>query len=243
MKAEKKAKDIEKQKVLKQMEEDRQRRKDKFAPSHTETPQTTTSVPTTTPQSDAVVQCTLQMRLPGGQAVRGTFQSNQTLRDVHRYITSNHTSDPSFVIIVPGFPKKEYKDKQLDITLKAADLSPMGSITIQMITEKGVIHKYEEPISDEQVDTDAMSYEQLLDLEDKIGTVPPAKVTKETLPTKTYHASANTENAQPTCLICMAEFEEEDTLKILPCNHEFHKDCIDQWFNNHNKCPLCKQEV
>ncbi len=67
---------------------------------------------------------------------------------------------------------------------------------------------------------------QLLDLEDKIGTVSRAapKVTKESLPTRTFRASENTTGQdKAVCLVCMGEFEEGDTVKTLPCVHEFHK--------------------
>uniref|UniRef100_A0A452GI30 RING-type domain-containing protein n=1 Tax=Gopherus agassizii TaxID=38772 RepID=A0A452GI30_9SAUR len=32
-----------------------------------------------------------------------------------------------------------------------------------------------------------------------------------------------------TCVICMAEYEEGDQLKILPCSHVYHGTCIDSW--------------
>ena len=30
-------------------------------------------------------------------------------------------------------------------------------------------------------------------------------------------------------------------VKIFRCKHAFHPDCIDPWFENHNKCPLCNE--
>lgn len=45
------------------------------------------------------------------------------------------------------------------------------------------------------------------------------------------------------CCLCLECFEAEDTLKTLPCNHYFHKDCIDSWFSSQKyhvrRCPLC----
>uniref|UniRef100_M1C5R8 RING zinc finger protein n=1 Tax=Solanum tuberosum TaxID=4113 RepID=M1C5R8_SOLTU len=43
------------------------------------------------------------------------------------------------------------------------------------------------------------------------------------------------------CTICLAEYREEDTLRILPlCGHYFHATCIDIWFQQHSTCPVCR---
>ncbi|PPD81645.1 hypothetical protein GOBAR_DD21423 [Gossypium barbadense] len=31
------------------------------------------------------------------------------------------------------------------------------------------------------------------------------------------------------CYICLLEYKEGDSMRILPCNHEFHRTCIDNW--------------
>eukprot|EP00485_Elphidium_margaritaceum_P013100 CAMPEP_0202693748 /NCGR_PEP_ID=MMETSP1385-20130828/7784_1 /ASSEMBLY_ACC=CAM_ASM_000861 /TAXON_ID=933848 /ORGANISM="Elphidium margaritaceum" /LENGTH=567 /DNA_ID=CAMNT_0049349473 /DNA_START=55 /DNA_END=1758 /DNA_ORIENTATION=+ len=51
------------------------------------------------------------------------------------------------------------------------------------------------------------------------------------------------------CHICLRDFDAGDQTRQLPCFHEFHKDCIDQWFvkqnANHNiaSCPLDRKEI
>ena len=39
----------------------------------------------------------------------------------------------------------------------------------------------------------------------------------------------NTESDQTTCVICMCDFEIRQTLRVLPCSHEFHSKCVDKW--------------
>jgi hypothetical protein len=46
------------------------------------------------------------------------------------------------------------------------------------------------------------------------------------------------------CVICMENYKENDEVETLPCFHIFHKNCIEQWFNNNNNnCPICKNDI
>lgn len=48
------------------------------------------------------------------------------------------------------------------------------------------------------------------------------------------------------CGICMAEYQEGDSLKILSCSHAYHRACIDTWFHTQpgkKTYPLCKHMV
>jgi len=37
------------------------------------------------------------------------------------------------------------------------------------------------------------------------------------------------------CLICQSDYEEGENLRVLPCSHRFHRDCIDQWLRTKGK--------
>uniref|UniRef100_A0A3Q7JCC0 RING-type E3 ubiquitin transferase n=1 Tax=Solanum lycopersicum TaxID=4081 RepID=A0A3Q7JCC0_SOLLC len=40
------------------------------------------------------------------------------------------------------------------------------------------------------------------------------------------------------CAVCLNEFEEEETLRLLPnCHHVFHPECIDAWLAFRTTCP------
>ena len=46
---------------------------------------------------------------------------------------------------------------------------------------------------------------------------------------------------QDSCVICLCEFENGDNLMVLPCEHEFHTECINPWLlKKSSKCPICK---
>ena len=41
------------------------------------------------------------------------------------------------------------------------------------------------------------------------------------------------------CSICLDNITKKR--KVLPCNHTFHPKCINKWFKNLHRCPLCLQ--
>eukprot|EP00658_Telonema_sp_P-2_P013638 TRINITY_DN1516_c0_g1_i1.p1 TRINITY_DN1516_c0_g1~~TRINITY_DN1516_c0_g1_i1.p1 ORF type:complete len:188 (-),score=23.38 TRINITY_DN1516_c0_g1_i1:371-934(-) len=46
-----------------------------------------------------------------------------------------------------------------------------------------------------------------------------------------------------TCMICLCEKEVAETLRTLPCLHDFHKDCVDEWLLQNATCPVCKLDI
>lgn len=43
------------------------------------------------------------------------------------------------------------------------------------------------------------------------------------------------------CSICLNFDSINDKIVELPCKHNYHYNCISNWINISNKCPLCKQ--
>lgn len=66
-----------------------------------------------------------------------------------------------------------------------------------------------------------------------------------TVPTASASAMSAASWAQPTCPICLDDFESGETqVRELPCRHIFHPDCIDTFLlNNSSLCPMCKQSA
>lgn len=78
-----------------------------------------------------------------------------------------------------------------------------------------------------------------------IGSVPAPKEIVECLPVKVYRKPLKHQTDEDTqCYICLVEYEEGDSVRILPCNHEFHLTCVDKWLKEiHRVCPLCRGDV
>lgn len=45
------------------------------------------------------------------------------------------------------------------------------------------------------------------------------------------------------CPVCLLEFEEQETVRQMPCKHIFHSGCILPWLGKTNSCPLCRLEL
>lgn len=49
-----------------------------------------------------------------------------------------------------------------------------------------------------------------------------------------------------SCAICLGDFEEGEEVRMLPCMHEFCRECIDSWIMRQGlsaSCPLCKRRL
>uniref|UniRef100_A0A8B9K8H9 Ring finger protein 215 n=1 Tax=Astyanax mexicanus TaxID=7994 RepID=A0A8B9K8H9_ASTMX len=53
------------------------------------------------------------------------------------------------------------------------------------------------------------------------------------------HGQPETES----CAVCLEQYLNNQCLRVLPCLHEFHRDCVDPWLLLQQTCPLCKRSV
>jgi len=71
--------------------------------------------------------------------------------------------------------------------------------------------------------------------------IPEVRFTSELLGEKRVDSTHITNES---CPICLEKFEEMTKIKLLPCDHGFHKGCIEPWIADHqDSCPICRQTV
>lgn len=105
---------------------------------------------------------------------------------------------------------------------------------------------------DMRLDVDNMTYEELLDLEERIGNVSTG-LSEETvlkcLKRSAYYSGIESSadeasKKQPEdelCSICREEYKDNEELGILDCGHIHHSHCIRKWLLLKNLCPICKK--
>ncbi|XP_071955404.1 uncharacterized protein [Antedon mediterranea] len=103
-------------------------------------------------------------------------------------------------------------------------------------------HHHHRFVEDEN--DDGNNYETLMALAERLG---PAiekglsAIEISQLPTFIYTPDCKIQNK--ACSICMADYETGDNLRKLPCFHDYHDTCVDQWLVKNPACPICRVEV
>lgn len=100
---------------------------------------------------------------------------------------------------------------------------------------------------DWRLDVDNMTYEELLELGERIGHVNTGlredEITRNLRKVKPDSSFRFPTEVEKKCSICQEEFEANDEMGRLGCGHSYHVYCIKQWLSQKNVCPVCKTAV
>ncbi|XP_045894190.1 E3 ubiquitin-protein ligase MBR2 [Micropterus dolomieu] len=93
-------------------------------------------------------------------------------------------------------------------------------------------------------DLQGNDYEALLEFEERQGSVVSKKLSRREIqrfPTKAFQSASNAGNTQ--CQICFCDYAEGEKLRMLPCFHNYHVQCIDRWLKDNATCPICRANL
>lgn len=62
------------------------------------------------------------------------------------------------------------------------------------------------------------------------------------LPAYRFNPGANDSN-EVMCVFCLSHFRARELVRALPCSHEFHVECVDQWLEINSRCPVCRSDA
>ena len=125
--------------LKKRLEWDRKEREDAMRPVGTlvtkndplasSSPSPSPSPPASSVKSD---KCEIQIRLPDGKKMNGTFLPTDTIQDVYAYVIQNRedgSSEP--FVLMTSFPKKYFEGEGANVSLQAVGLVPRGVLLAQ----------------------------------------------------------------------------------------------------------------
>jgi hypothetical protein len=97
-------------------------------------------------------------------------------------------------------------------------------------------------------DFDANDYEMLLRLDEEHKATQFNGLTRSQinrLPTYTIKPNSKTSSPEEenNCLICLEPKEVNQEVRLLPCFHDFHRECIDKWLSESCSCPIDKAKI
>ncbi|GLU19362.1 hypothetical protein SLE2022_356170 [Rubroshorea leprosula] len=99
----------------------------------------------------------------------------------------------------------------------------------------------------DNIDPDNMSYEELLELGETVGTQNRGLSQEliSLLPVSKFKCGlfSRKKSRNERCVICQMEYKRRDRLITLPCKHAYHVGCGTRWLGINKACPICYTEV
>ena len=128
----------------------------------------------------------------------------------------------------------DYRQKNEELEKKIEDIA-------EELEEVGDL-ELNDSIGMDQPNVDEMTYEQLLELEEQMGSVANG-LTEEEIKNLKYDKYIKNKYLEDKCIICQYNFIELESIVGLPCKHCFHFNCLKPWIDKQHYCPLCKTNI
>ncbi|KAJ4759453.1 RING/U-box superfamily protein [Rhynchospora pubera] len=185
---------------------------------------------------------------PNANLQSGSFQ-DQNLRD-KRAPRSMHVNTQLAIDEAIAKELQDMENQLVAISLDANNSTHSGRAPTVATTSHPRSTPARTPVQaprDDDIDPDNMTYEELQQLGETIGTQSRGLSDKliARLPKSTYKAGGlfSRKDKHEECIICCMKYENKEKLIILPCNHKYHNTCVTKWLKINKTCPVCGKEV
>ncbi|XP_034027037.1 RING finger protein 215 isoform X2 [Thalassophryne amazonica] len=108
-------------------------------------------------------------------------------------------------------------------------------LLVSLILSTGVIVQARWQYQDHQLNNELHPKQDVLKRMSSLKT----KTYRRPKPWRGSSQPAETDN----CAVCLEPFNNNQCLRVLPCHHEYHRDCVDPWLLLQHTCPLCKRSI
>ncbi|KAI7755508.1 hypothetical protein M8C21_031682 [Ambrosia artemisiifolia] len=180
------------------------------------------------------------------QRIASTFglSSTNMTNDRLQLATNSYLSHPPRPASTVGWPASDRRYRSLSRVNYHDRPPPEGLMIVDRSSSYGSRNPFDQH-RDMRLDIDDMSYEELLALGERIGSVGTglsdhliSKCIQESI-----YCSSDQVQDEGTCAICLEEYANMDDVGMLRvCRHDFHVGCIRKWLSMKNSCPICKAE-
>ncbi|KAK7335802.1 hypothetical protein VNO80_27856 [Phaseolus coccineus] len=129
----------------------------------------------------------------------------------------------------------------------------VNNVTLDSSVECPRRHHYDfndyEVSWEDNVDPDNMTYEELLELGETVGTESRGLSQEQisSIPVSKYKCGRffffRKKSREERCVICQMEYKRGDKRMTLPCKHAYHASCGNKWLSINKACPMCYREV
>eukprot|EP00300_Choanocystis_sp_HF-7_P010342 c16902_g1_i1.p1 GENE.c16902_g1_i1~~c16902_g1_i1.p1 ORF type:complete len:443 (-),score=100.21 c16902_g1_i1:147-1475(-) len=214
----------------------------------------------------------LRVRLPSGAVVVENFLNSTTLNEVFALVMGTRNYDQNLEYFTP-FPHHIFSQAEMNQPLDQLGLWPRGVVCAQFEEMRGVLQQHTGPaaplvnnatmrwydpngddedddpenviVQQDDIDPSTMSYEQLLELEERIGSVgrglEPSQMHR--IPRSTVTPERALELEGTVCPICQCPMIAGERASTLNCTHSYHSDCLVRWLGVRKDCCVCKAAV
>eukprot|EP00922_Rhytidocystis_sp_ex-Travisia-forbesii_P035319 GHVS01052408.1.p1 GENE.GHVS01052408.1~~GHVS01052408.1.p1 ORF type:complete len:458 (+),score=60.93 GHVS01052408.1:463-1836(+) len=180
-----------------------------------------------------------------------SVQHTLTMRDSNcennnnSVVAGQHTSDHNLLTVTHEHHHHHFSAEHPSLPFVGCQLSPSRSesadLTPSTIAGSSPRHEWDDVVVPEEgppplrIDIPVVISHELSDM-----SVPPPPSISPLQPPDDFCLSKRRSSLPlaASCSICLCEYEEEEILRILPCGHGFHVECVDVWLATRAVCPL-----